>query len=163
MFMMKYLIFLASFYLGMHDYHSSIMNFEYNSEKKVFEIDFEVPTDHFEEVLQHHFKLPNFKIDEDAAESNRLIEKYLSKTIYIDINNKKQSLEIYRKEVDYAITTLYFNDIAYKKRKLKKVSIQNTFLIDYFEGQKNLINIYYKGEKESLIFDQKKSAAEISW
>jgi len=160
---MKYLIVLISFFIGIHDYHSSIMNFEYNSEKKAFEVDFEVPTDHFEEVLQQHFGKTNFKIDGNEFESNQLIERYLKETVSINFKGKEQVLEIYRKEVDYAITTLYFKDIPYKKRKLKSMGMQNTFLFDYFASQKNLVNIYYKGDKKSMFFDAKNSEAEVTW
>lgn len=147
--------------LPFHDYHTSIMNFRYQPDEKRFKIDLTLDTEHFEHVLQNEFgsevRITDFTV---TQRTDSLIEVYVTKHISLAFNEKNVALKLDTLMVDYANITLKFKDISVRK-KLKTIEMHNDLMFDIFPGQKNLVNYYYKGKAESMLFSFTETFSKI--
>lgn len=146
-----------------HDFHTTFMNLTYQDDEKSFEIDLTVDTEHFEHVI-NEFSDTTLRLGEpnEHADADKWISKYIRKTIKVQMNGKNIPLELRVKEVNFAETTLHFKPVKHK-RKLKNTSIRNSFMINDFPNQKNLVKINYKGNSKSMLFDYKTLEAEVEF
>lgn len=149
--------------IPLHDFHTSVMNFKYQDDEKQFEIDLILDSEHFEYVIDNSYDVSVRlgETDEDPA-CDKYIETYLNEHISLWMNGKKQELNLLKKEVNYSETKLIFSPICQKK-KLKQLKMENDFMLYFFPGQKNLVNYYYKGSKNSMLFLLNKDIREINF
>ena len=148
---------------AIHEFHTSLMGIVYNEDSRAFEIEIDVDTEHFEMVINEvyetdvHLGEPN-----EIEDLNDLIEAYLNEQITLRINNKIVGLTVSCKEVDYATTFITLEPIAHK-RKVKSISLINTYMLEKYPAQKNLVHIYYRDEKRSLLFDSSNSSEDLKF
>lgn len=141
-------------FLPLHDFHTSLMNISYEADKKSFEIDLTVDTEHFEEAVNATY-YTDIRLGElnEHDSCDFYIDAYINKHISAKFNKRNKKLKLAVKEVNYAETTLHFEDVCFK-RKLKYLEMENTFLMPHFPSNKNLIKIHYKEQSESMLFDK---------
>lgn len=145
-------ILLISF-LPAHDFHTTIMNIKAKDDKKTYEIDLMVDTEHFEYLLNKVYDVDIRLGEEDEhPKCDSLITDYINAQIQLEFNRKKIDLELENKNVTFAETTLYFEEVCYRRR-LKKVKMHNSFMLERFPSQKNLVNVLYKDSMQSMLFE----------
>ena len=144
---------LVLFFNTAHDNHGTLMVFEFDAESKSFNnIYLEVDAFHFEETL-NEFHQSNLQLGENKALEKDLINDYIQNEMSLNVNGKTQKLSVKSFEVDYLFCIIKFEDIK-GLRKIKKIEMDNDFMLEHFPGQKNLVNFYIKDEQVSFLFDE---------
>ncbi|MCS6821484.1 MAG: hypothetical protein NZ551_06410 [Microscillaceae bacterium] len=154
-----WLIYLFS--LLAHDFHNSIAEMHYNLKSQSFEVSLRVFTDDFENILKKENHLEYLSLSK-AKTHEPLIESYLKKNFIIrNAKNQALVLSYIGKEIEGEVIWLYF-EIPYKE-KLKNLTLQHTILLDLFDDQTNLINIFYKNHKQTLLFTRRERVQKLEF
>jgi len=159
--MLSILVSFILLLLPEHDFHTSWMNLTYQNDSKKFEIFWQTDTEHLEGVVSA-FSKQDVTLNEGSVDSLRsILQSYLDEHTELRFNSKSQDLIIEIVETTFAETTIHFKAIKCKK-KLKEISMYNSVLISQFPNQKNMVQINYGSEMNSMLFDQKHLFAKIN-
>lgn len=137
----------------LHDFHTSIAEMDYDESSKSFEISLRVFTNDFEEGLSNAGGIKNLHLD-NTKKYQALIEKYIREHFYL-ITAKKERLpfKLYGKEIEGDVTWIYF-EIPVKKLS-KSLQLKNAVLTELFSDQTNIVNIRYKKQKKTYMFQRR--------
>jgi len=161
MFNLIFILFTSLLLQPIHEYHTSLMTMSYDKDLKAFEVEIEVDTEHFEEVINGVYETDIHLGEKNEVEDvDDLIEAYLNESIFLKINKKIIGLTVSAVEVDYAVTIIKLEPIGHR-RKVKRIEIEGNYMLEKFPKQKNLVNIFYKDKKKSLLFDSQNSSESI--
>ena len=146
---------LLPFTLQAHKYYTSVTQLDFNPTEKCFQVTMNVFIDDLEAVLtQENLQVVKWKSDQ--AELNALLLKYLNKHFNVKLN-KKPATEFRligtREQKD--LLTIFF-EIPVDKA-VKNIEITDTFLMDMFPIQSNVVNLNYKNQKHTFLFQKSKS------
>jgi len=144
--MIKFLFSLL--YLGLHPFHISVTDIEFDAEAKSIEISQKIFIDDFEEVLR---AIGNENVDlvnGDKDSNNEMIKKYLLQNFEVKANGKNTEYNFLGTQIE-ADAIWCFMEIP-KTRKLKTISVSNTLLTNRFEDQMNLVHIKRSGKIKSM-------------
>lgn len=148
---------------SVHEFHTSLMDLTYDKETKSFLMEIEVDTEHFEQVLNEVYEMDvHLGEDNEVEDLNDLIEAYFNEQLFLQINGKIIGLTVSELEVDYAHTHITFEAIK-QRRRVKKIYLENTYMLEAFSEQQNLVNIYYKKKKRALLFDTSHTSEEVKF
>ena len=129
----------------LHEFHTSIAEIEYNTKSKAFEVSLRVFIDDFEKAIGTTI------LQEHSAAYNPMIMKYLRQKFYLmNRRGKKKEMSLIGKEFKVDAMWLYI-EIPYRE-SLRKAKFNNSILMEHFDDQVNILNLNYKGKKESFIF-----------
>ena len=156
-----FLSILLSILAPQHDFHTSWMNMTYKEKNKEFDISWRTDTEHLEGVLSEFSDTVVLLENTKSDEYKYLINKYINEHFQLYFNDKNQKLAIETIEVTFADTHVHFKPVKCK-RKLKKVSTQNTLLLSLFPNQKNMVQINYRGEMYSMLLSKAKIRDNLS-
>jgi len=144
-----------------HEYHTSLMTMTYDKDTRAFEVEIEVDTEHFEEVVNEVYEMDIHLGEENEVEDvNDMIEAYLNESVFLKINKKIIGLTVAEVDVDYSLTIIKLEPIKHK-RKVKTIELESGYMLEKFPSQKNLVNIFYKEVQKSLLFDSQNSSESI--
>jgi len=135
-----------------HDFHETLFSLEWNSKERKFQGSLIADSEHFSQSLSKFF---NDQIQLDALEKaesdQKIITKYLNHHIKMYANGKQYHWEVSIIEVTYADIIIH---VSSKKmpRKFSAISILNTFMLDEFPNQKNLLKVNYLNQPWSYLF-----------
>ncbi|TAF66675.1 MAG: hypothetical protein EAZ55_05605 [Cytophagales bacterium] len=156
-----------------HDFHSSLADMQYNASTKSFEVILTVFTDDFEAALTAsleqeryaHLVLsifgsptnPNItqrkyemiRLDE-SKKYEPLIQAYLSYHFAIIKNQEPKTLQYVGRKSQADVTMLYFEIPC--KEALKGLIFRNSLITELYEDQVNVVNLIYKEQKKSFLF-----------
>ncbi len=136
-----------------HAFHTSITEMRYNSKEKAFEISLRVFTDDLEKTLSANNQNKKFVIDNNDK-NDVFIEPYIRKHFVITTSkNQKLNYQYVGKEKEGDATWIYLEMLV--NEPLKSSKIQNDVLIDMFEDQTNIVNIFVNNDKKSYLFTVK--------
>lgn len=142
-----------------HEFHTSIAEIEYNHKSRAFEVSLRVFIDDFEKALGN---LSGKK--ETLDESNKhhaLIMKYIKQRFFItNRRGKQKEMTLIGKEFKTDAVWLYI-EIPFRE-SLRKAKFTNSLLMEHFNDQVNIINLKYKGKKESFLFKKESQVQAIS-
>ena len=154
------LFILLPFTMQAHKYYTSVTQLDFNPTEKCFQVTMNVFVDDLEAVLTQENKQA-VKWKSDQAELNALLLKYLNKHFNVKLN-KKPATEFRligtREQKD--LLTIFF-EIPVDKA-VKNIEITDTFLMDMFPIQSNVVNLNYKNQKHSFLFQKGKSTQFFS-
>ena len=139
-----------SFLLNTHAFHTSITEMRYNAKTKSFEISLRVFTDDLEKTLSANNQNKKSVI-ENTDKNDPFIEQYVRK--HFGITTPKNQKSIYQyigKEKEGDATWIYLEMPV--NEPLKGSKIQNDVLMDSFDDQTNIVNIFMNSEKKSYLF-----------
>ena len=143
----------SSLILNTHAFHTSIAEMRYNPKQKSFEISLRVFTDDLEKTLSANNQNKKFVI-ENADKNDPFIEQYVRKHFVITTpKNQKLIYQYVGKEKEGDATWIYFEMPV--NETIKGSKIQNTVLMDSFDDQTNIVNIFVNNEKKSYLFTVK--------
>lgn len=142
-----------SVYREVHDFHTSLTEMRYNTKSKTFEISLRVFTDDLGKVLSATNQNKKFLV-ENNDKNDPFIEAYVRKH-FVVINPKNQRLIInyIGKEKEGEATWIYLEMPV--NESINGSKIQNNVLIDMFEDQTNILNIFVQNQKKSYLYNVK--------
>jgi hypothetical protein len=137
----------------LHDFHTSITEMRYNPKEKSFEISLRVFTDDLEKALSITNQNKKF-IVENNDKNDALVETYIKKHFVItNAKNQKPTINYIGKEKEGDATWIYLEMPV--NGGISGSKIQNNVLIDIFEDQTNIVNIFVQNQKKSYLFTVK--------
>ncbi|MEO1217324.1 MAG: DUF6702 family protein [Bacteroidota bacterium] len=145
-------IYILSFFLlssFAHPFYVSVSQIGYNAENKSLEIACKIFVDDLEAALESAGARELYLgLENERAGADEIIDNYLRKHLDIHINGEKVEGSFLGKEVidDVIWTYIEFQEIAYPS----EFSINNTLLLDEFEGQQNIVHVKVAGKEKSL-------------
>ena len=154
---MKFL-FAFLFFLGVHDFHTSLTEVNYNPKTGSLEVSIRVFTDDLVRMLNEKQGTKSLKIEDDARKIDPILESYFRKNFALVSPNKEVKFgKYYGKEKEADATWLYFE--ITDCQHIQDHTIYNAIFQDMFTDQTNLINIIYPQGKKTIVFDQKTKIA----
>ena len=125
----------------------------YNAKAKNFEISLRVFTDDLEKVLSATNQNRKFTL-ENNDKNDPLVEAYIRKH-FVVINSKNQKLNInyIGREKEGEATWIYLELPV--NESINGLKIQNDVLIDMFDDQTNILNIFIQNQKKSYLYNVK--------
>jgi hypothetical protein len=136
-----------------HDFHTSLTEMRYNAKSKSFEISFRIFTDDLQKALSATNQNRKFVV-ENNDKNDPFVEVYIRKHfIAINPKNQKFTFQYIGKEKEGEATWIYLEMPV--NESLNGVKIQNDILLDMFEDQTNIINLFYQNQKKSYLFNLK--------
>ena len=137
----------------LHAFHTSITEMRYNTKEKAFEISLRVFTDDLEKILSANNQNKKFVIDNNDK-NDVFIESYIRKHFVVTTpKNQKLNFQYLGKEKEGEATWIYLEMPV--NESIKGSKIQNDVLVDMFEDQTNIVNIFLNNEKKSYLFTVK--------
>ena len=139
--------------LKAHDFHTSLTEMRYNTKSKTFEISLRVFTDDLQKVLSATNQNRKFTL-ENNDKNDSLVEAYIRRH-FVVINPKNQKLNInyIGKEKEGEATWVYLELPV--NESINGSKIQNDVLIDMFDDQTNILNIFMQNQKKSYLYNVK--------
>ena len=140
-------------YQKAHDFHTSLTEMRYNAKAKNFEISLRVFTDDLEKVLSATNQNRKFTL-ENNDKNDPLVEAYIRKH-FVVVNPKNQKLNInyIGREKEGEATWIYLELPV--NESINSSKIQNDVLIDMFDDQTNILNIFIQNQKKSYLYNVK--------
>ena len=154
------LFILLPFTMQAHKYYTSVTQLDFNPTEKCFQVTMNVFIDDLEAVLtQENLQVVKWKSDQPAL--NTLLLKYLNKHFNVKLNQKPASqFRLIGTKEQKDLLTIFF-EIPVDKA-VKNIEITDTFLMDMFPIQSNVVNLNYKNQKHSFLFQKGKSTQFFS-
>ena len=149
------LLLLLPFTLQAHKFYTSVTQLDFNISEKCFQVTMNVFIDDLEAALtQENKQVVKWKSDQPAL--NTLLLKYLNKHFNVKLNKKPggQFRLIGTKEQKDLLTIFFEIPVA---KALKNIEITDTFLMDKFPVQSNIVNLNYEDQKHTFLFQKSKS------
>ena len=154
------ILLLLPFTIQAHKYYTSVTQLDFNPTEKCFQVTMNVFVDDLEAVLTQENKQV-VKWKSDQAELNTFLLTYLKSHFKVQLNQKPTTefrLIGTREQKD--LLTIFF-EIPVDKA-VKNIEITDTFLMDMFPIQSNVVNLNYKNQKHSFLFQKGKSTQFFS-
>jgi hypothetical protein len=125
----------------------------YNAKEKSFEISLRVFTDDLEKALSANNQNKKFIVDNNDR-NDAFIEAYVKKHFVVtNSKNQKPAINYIGKEKEGDATWIYLEMPV--NEGISGSKIQNNVLIDMFEDQTNIVNIFVQNQKKSYLFTVK--------
>ena len=131
-----------------HDFHLSLTEIRHNSESKTLEISIKLFTDDLQDALvlagapKLELGTPN-----EPPTANEYIESYLKEYFELSVNGKPTEFTYLGKEAELDATWCFVE--VTDVRKVKSIELINTFLLEVFDDQTNMVNLFINGQKKS--------------
>jgi hypothetical protein len=139
--------------LSKHDFHTSLTEMRYNIKSKTFEISLRVFTDDLQKVLSTTNQNKKFLV-ENNDKNDPFVEAYIHKNFVVtNPKNQKLNINYIGKEKEGEATWIYLEMPV--NESINGSKIQNNVLIDMFEDQTNILNIFVQNQKRSYLFNVK--------
>jgi hypothetical protein len=154
---------------GLHAFHTSLTQIEYNSKEKSLEISIRVFTDDFETALTKFNSGKKVAITADNK-NDVLISKYIQQHFaFISPQKQPKNYNFIGKEIEEQATWIYvelpdYLPVGRQGQPLSNgISLQNNILIELFDDQTNLVNFTVLANKKTFIFNSKKTIFDIAF
>ena len=135
----------------LHDFHTSLTEMRYNAKAKNFEISLRVFTDDLEKVLSATNQNRKFTL-ENNDKNDPLVEAYIRKHfVVVNPKNQKLSFNYIGREKEGEATWIYLEMSV--NESINGSKIQNDVLIDMFDDQTNILNIFIQNQKKSYLYN----------
>jgi len=125
---------------GLHEHYISLTKIDFVKEKRSVQITMRFFIDDVEKVLENQFEVPlELATKNESDKANQYLETYINQKFKISLNQQKQSYVYLGKE--------YEDDLVYIFLEIENVDdinaieVQNSMLIDTFEGQQNYVKL----------------------
>ena len=146
-----------------HPFFVSMTDVNYNDKNHELEVSVRIFTDDFENALCKQHSGVNIDIAHPANQTqmNSFVNDYIQKHLSFTVNGKPAALSFagYEKENESIWTYLEIREVS----SLQKITISNTLLHDYNEGQINIIHVKANGTEKETKLDYPESKAEFGF
>jgi len=156
---MTYLFLLLINYMSgmpLHAIHVSVCDIDYDVKKQQLEISHRIFLDDLEVTLSSWSGEPvDVMNPSDPKELSRMIGRYLDEKTSYTLNGKLATAKYLGSEMEEAV--MYCYQVITNVKKIKKLKVRNTALIESFGDQSNVVHIKIQEVSKSL----KLNASEI--
>ncbi len=133
---------------GKHPFYISVTQVEHNSKQKSVEISCKIFADDFEQALkQQSKKAIDLSNKSNELENNKTINAYILKHLFIMIDGSLSEPKYIGYEKAGEAVHVYFE--VPNINSLKKLSVENTLLLDYTVKQVNIVHVTVSGKRQS--------------
>ncbi len=156
--MKRYLFILPLIFLfqsfSLHKFYVSVMEIHVNKQNNKLEIILRTFPDDIDRALKD-----NFHINPDNSKYNNYLQTYLKQNIRFAFDDKEIGYKILgtTKEDGFLVILI---EISLNKTT-KKLQIYDTFLLDEYDEQKNIIHFLKDNDKRSYILNKQNQQIEI--
>ncbi len=145
------ILFLAiSFVSTAHEFHTSLVQMDYNAKTKSFEISLRVFSDDMEKAIGLSNALNGFRIDKHS-EADQLLEKYLRQMFILKQKGKTLDYKYLGKQIENDVTWIY---IEVPAANCHSIGVECKLLTDVFKDQANIVNWQCDSDRKSFLFDK---------
>ena len=140
-------------YRKAHDFHTSLTEMRYNAKSKNFEISLRVFTDDLQKMLSETNQNKKF-ILENNDKNDPLVEAYIKKHFVVtNPKNQKLNINYIGREKEGEATWIYLELPV--SESINGSKIQNDVLIDMFDDQTNILNVFVQNQKKSYLYNMR--------
>ncbi len=134
----------------MHKFYVSKTTVVFNDRTRIFEVTSKFFTDDLEKALVNGGdKALHLGQENESAEVDALIEKYVTEHLKIKINDESIAMRYVGKEVDSDLTYCYFE--FFRTPQFITMKIDNTLLVDFFPEQQNIVDLTMNSSTKTII------------
>ena len=145
-----------------HPFHVSVVEINHNAAEKTLEISCKIFTDDFEKALAQNYKMKVDLINPPVKRAmDTLVKSYISLHLSLNADGKKLNLVYVGFEHENDAVYGYFE--ADNIPSLKKITITNRVMYDFFTDQVNLMHVIVDGKRQSTKLDYPDTEAAISF
>ncbi len=146
-----------------HEFHVSVTRIAYNGETKSFEVTLKLFTDDFERSLEG-LGAPVLRLGSprELPAADTIIGDYLNNRIAFFVDDHQMAFDYLGKEVELDNTTWCYLEIS-GIESFNSLRIRNKVLMELFDDQTNLVNIFVAGEKSSLLLKSSQPEDEATF
>lgn len=135
-----------------HKFYVSVTNINYSDKDDALQITSRIFIDDFERVLEERYDFAaNLATEEEAADANAYIEKYLRAKFVLQIDGENRPFVFLGKKYDNDVMVCYLEIPEVRFEKVKSIEVQNEILTDLFDEQQNIVHFKLKGKKKSFV------------
>ena len=137
----------------LHAFHTSITEMRYNPKGKTVEISLRVFSDDLEKALSANHQNQKF-VFEINDKNDPFVEQYIRKHFIItNPKNQRRNYQYIGKEKEGEAIWIYLEMPL--TDSLKGSKIQNDVLMEFFDDQTNIVNIFINTDKKSYLYNVK--------
>ena len=135
--------------VSVHEFHLSLTEINHNAENRSLEISIKLFTDDLTTALIQAGASKKIELGTEAEPpaANELVEAYLRKHFQITVNGKAHDFKYLGKEAELDATWC-FVEVANVKT-VQEIEVVNSFLLEAFDDQTNMVNLNINGRKKS--------------
>ena len=135
---------------GVHKFYVSVFQLEYAPAKKQLQITSRVFIDDLDAALTKKYgKKLYLCTTKEIPEATNYLKHYFAEKMHIKINGVAKALVFKTRETENDVLLCYFTvpaDVA-----ITSLQVDNTFLLDAYSEQQNIIHTKINGSKKSLL------------
>ncbi|WP_162428613.1 DUF6702 family protein [Pontibacter pudoricolor] len=153
---------LASTVTMAHDYHASITDIKFNPRTQSLQIAVKVFTDDLETALSKRSKT---KVSYDPASETikQQLASYMAANMKFELaKGKPLKQHFVGSEEDADVVWVYF-EVPVQQATLSQLYIQNAVLTELFDDQMNIVNLDYKGNMHSMLFQKSETGKKLTF
>lgn len=145
---------------GVHAFHTSLTEIQYNAKEKSLEISIRMFTDDLETTLTKFNNGQKIMVGGKNDNSDAILSKYIQQHFaIISPQKQKKPLTVLGKELEGEATWVYVE--IPNSQDFKGHFIYNSIMQEVFDDQTNLVNFMVLGNKKTFMFNNKTKSAEI--
>lgn len=145
---------------GLHAYHTSLTEIQYNVQEKSLEISIRMFTDDLETALTKANNGQKVMIGGKNDNSDAILNKYVQQHFAILLSQKqKRAMNVLGKEIEGDATWVYVE--IPNAQDFKGNILYNNIMQELFDDQTNLVNFIQPSGKKTYVFNAKTKIAEI--
>ncbi|WP_051201408.1 DUF6702 family protein [Christiangramia portivictoriae] len=157
-----FLILLSSFSSDDHETYLSVTEIEYRQDSKSVQVISRVFIDDMEDALSRRFgKQVSLAYKKDLSANKDLLEKYYSKKLSIQSNNKDIPLKLLGSKFDADQIVLFLE--GKNVEDFTSVEVENLVLTDLFDTQKNIVHVKKGDIIESMLLVKSKGSGTVKF
>lgn len=139
---------------GLHAFHTSLTEIQYNAKEKSLEISIRMFTDDLETALTKANNGQKVMIGGKNDNSEAVLNKYIQQHFAIITPQKqKKAMTVLGKELEGDATWVYVE--IPNSQDFKGHILYNYLMQEMFDDQTNLVNFMYLGNKKTYLFNAK--------
>lgn len=145
---------------GLHAFHTSLTEIQYNAKEKSLEISIRMFTDDLETALTKANNGQKVMVGGKNDNSDAILNKYVQQHFAILLSQKqKRAMNVLGKEIEGDATWVYVE--IPNAQDFKGNILYNNIMQELFDDQTNLVNFLQPSGKKTYVFNAKTKIAEI--
>ncbi|MCF8463335.1 MAG: hypothetical protein K9G41_00735 [Flavobacteriales bacterium] len=147
--MKAFILSLTFILFAPHEFHLSLTEINHNPDKKSLEIAVKLFTDDLTVALKQAGAPTQMELgtENEPPEANEYIESYLKAHLKLVVNGKPIDFAYLGKEAELDATWCFVE--VKDVKKVQSLQVENSFLIEAFDDQTNMVNLNINGRKKS--------------
>lgn len=143
-----------------HAFHTSLTQIDHNVKEKSLEVSIRMFTDDLENTLSKENNGQRFRI-ENNDKNDPFVERYVRKHFKLSTAKGQSKAYTYLGKENEGDATWVYIEIPLQEADIQGFKLQQDVLMDAFDDQVNIVNITFKGERKSYVYNAKKLIHEL--